>query len=125
MADENPTSEGLPLGELLTLPLFELADNLAERDIEAPDYLAAIPLTESLLTEICQNPSQDTSISIALEDVNVMRPDNSSDEGVHQLPATLIVNNGPVISVTVEIDDATYVSPQCDFMPEFDLGDED
>ena len=50
----------------LTLPLFLLNESLSERDVEQPDFEISVALDDELLAQICQNPSEDSSIAITI-----------------------------------------------------------
>lgn len=71
-------------------------------------------------------PSADSSIGISITDyeLNVI---NSSFSSVVQSEhdAQLTLTQGPLLSAVVTtVDELTFVSPQVDMMPTFDLGDE-
>ncbi len=111
----------------LTLPLFLFDDTLSERDLEVPDLQITITLDDDLLTQLCQNPSADSSIGITLADYQL----EAINEKYSTLPeaehyAQLTLSHGPLLSAMLNAqDEATFVSPQMDMMPTFDLGDED
>ncbi|WP_372857805.1 hypothetical protein [Pseudoalteromonas sp.] len=110
----------------LTLPLFILDETLSTRDLAQPDVEISVILSDELLTQLCQNPSADSSIGISITDyeLNVI---NSSFSSVVQSEhdAQLTLTQGPVLSAVVTtVDELTFVSPQVDMMPTFDLGDE-
>ena len=52
----------------LTLPLFYFDENLHSRDIESPDLLLHVTLSEELLAQLCQNPAVDSSVAIAINE---------------------------------------------------------
>ncbi|WP_409424429.1 hypothetical protein [Pseudoalteromonas sp. RW-H-Ap-1] len=110
----------------LTLPLFLLDETLSTRDLAQPDVEISVILSDELLTQLCQNPSADSSIGISITDyeLNVI---NSSFSSVVQSEhdAQLTLTQGPLLSAVVTtVDELTFVSPQVDMMPTFDLGDE-
>ncbi|NWL15118.1 hypothetical protein FHG08_04985 [Pseudoalteromonas sp. Scap03] len=110
----------------LTLPLFILDETLSTRDLAQPDVKISVILSDELLTQLCQNPSADSSIGISITDyeLNVI---NSSFSSVVQSEhdAQLTLTQGPLLSAVVTtVDELTFVSPQVDMMPTFDLGDE-
>ena len=110
----------------LTLPLFILDETLSTRDLAQPDVEISVILSDELLTQLCQNPSADSSIGISITDyeLNVI---NSSFSSVVQSEhdAQLTLTQGPLLSAVVTTaDELTFVSPQVDMMPTFDLGDE-
>ncbi|WP_377110219.1 hypothetical protein [Pseudoalteromonas sp. R86517] len=111
----------------LTLPLFILNESLSERDVEKPDLDISFALDDELLTQICQNPAPDSSIAISLKEYE-LAPHSSEFNALlnqeHDAQITLI--HGPLLSVVLNThDNQTFVSPQMDMMPTFDLGDED
>ncbi|WP_440054763.1 hypothetical protein ACSLBF_00900 [Pseudoalteromonas sp. T1lg65] len=111
----------------LELPLFLLNDNIENRDLEQPDLRLSVMLTDNLLANLCQNPTPEESISIPVVDYELN--DFSADvvelfNGEHQLQ--LLLNNGPVLSAILNVQDQLFVSPPVEMMPTFDLGlDED
>lgn len=110
----------------LTLPLFILDETLSTRDLAQPDVEISVILSDELLTQLCQNPGADSSIGISITDyeLNVI---NSSFSSVVQSEhdAQLTLTQGPLLSAVVTtVDELTFVSPQVDMMPTFDLGDE-
>ena len=110
----------------LTLPLFILDETLSTRDLAQPDVEISVILSDELLTQLCQNPSADSSIGISITDyeLNVI---NSSFSSVvrSEHDAQLTLTQGPLLSAVVNtVDELTFVSPQVDMMPTFDLGDE-
>lgn len=110
----------------LTLPLFLLDETLSDRDLQKPDFEVLIKLTDELIAEICQNPSEDSSIAVTVSDyelkiANCTYQHLLTDE--HNLHITLL--HGPVLSAVLHTQAAEFVSPQMDMMPTFDLGDED
>ncbi len=118
----------LAVGTNLILPLFIYDDSLSNRDTEHPDFSMSIELTQNMLDELCQNPDEDTSLCIYLDKyelIEVTEPYKSILKSEHM--AQLQINKGPCISLLLNLADGTsFVSPQMDFMPTFDLGiDED
>ena len=111
----------------LTLPLFLLNESLSDRDLEQPDFEILIPLDDDLLAQICQNPSEDSSIAITVTDYELLITDPVYTpvlEQPHSAQITLI--HGPVLSVVLNTENqGVFISPQMDMMPTFDLGDED
>lgn len=110
----------------LTLPLFLFDDSLNTRDIEQPDLLINVILDEALLTQLCQNPSADSSIAINLADYQLEVLNSQFSELVAQPhQAQLTLTQGPLLSALLSAEDErAFVSPQVDMMPTFDLGDE-
>lgn len=111
----------------LTLPLFLLDESLSARDLEQPDLEISAPLNDELLTQLCQNPNADSSIGISIVDYE-LKLINSSFENIMtgEHDAQLTLTQGPLLSAVVSTaGDLTFVSPQIDMMPTFDLGDED
>ncbi|CAI87828.1 MULTISPECIES: hypothetical protein [Pseudoalteromonas] len=111
----------------LTLPLFLFDDTLSDRDLEQPDFEISLPLDDELLTQLCQNPSEDSSIAISVESyqLTIVNPE-LADIAEQQHDAQLTLTRGPLLSaVLITADQQTFVSPQMDMMPTFDLGDED
>jgi len=110
----------------LTLPLFLFDDNLSARDIEQPDLLISVTLDEALLTQLCQNPSADSSIAINIADYQLEALNDLFSELVAQShQAQLTLTHGPLLSALLTAEDErAFVSPQVDMMPTFDLGDE-
>lgn len=111
----------------LTLPLFILNESLSERDVEKPDLDISFALTDDLLTQICQNPALDSSIAISLKEyVLELYSSEFNDVLNHEHDAQITLTHGPLLSVVLNMHDSqTFVSPQMDMMPTFDLGDED
>ncbi|MEJ2911289.1 hypothetical protein [Pseudoalteromonas sp. C12FD-1] len=111
----------------LTLPLFILNESLSERDVEKPDLDISFALTDDLLTQICQNPAPDSSIAISLKEyVLELYSSEFNDVLNHEHDAQITLTHGPLLSVVLNMHDSqTFVSPQMDMMPTFDLGDED
>jgi hypothetical protein len=110
----------------LTLPLFLLDESLSERDLAHPDFEISIPLDDELLSQLCQNPSENSSIAISVADYQLIITDPlflNILEQEHDAQITLI--RGPLLSVVLNTQQQlTFVSPQMDMMPTFDLGDE-
>ncbi|KPH57740.1 hypothetical protein AMS58_10270 [Pseudoalteromonas porphyrae] len=111
----------------LTLPLFLFDDTLNSRDLETPDLLLTVVLDETVLAQLCQNPGEDSSIGISITDYQL---EASSplflDLLNHEHQAQLTLTHGPLLSAMLDTDSGqTFVSPQMDMMPTFDLGDED
>jgi hypothetical protein len=111
----------------LTLPLFLYDHTLNERDIESPDFELTVLLNEELLTQLCQNPSQDSSIAISISGYVLKSINPTLSDVLSQThSAQLTLNHGPLLSAVLNTDnDSVFVSPQMDMMPTFDLGDED
>ncbi|KZN50431.1 hypothetical protein [Pseudoalteromonas luteoviolacea] len=112
----------------LTLPLFQLNEQLENRDIESPDMQLSVNLTSDLLANLCQNPAPEQSMSIPLEDYAVTDIEASFTAALndgHQ--AQLILNHGPVLSAVLSPvgEEMLFVSPPVDMMPTFDLGLDD
>ncbi|WP_419149587.1 hypothetical protein [Pseudoalteromonas 'SMAR'] len=111
----------------LSLPLFQLDDNIESRDMDAPDAEVAVLLSENLLANLCQNPEQEQSISFPIDDYELSNIANEVSELLchgHQLQ--LILNRGPVLSAVLNTDNgALFVSPPMEMMPTFDLGLDD
>lgn len=111
----------------LTLPLFLFDETLNQRDLEQPDLLLTIVLDDELLTQLCQNPSVDSSIGITINEYQLDAQNEAFaalTKQAHQ--AQLTLTHGPLLSAMLDADnDMTFVSPQMDMMPTFDLGDED
>ncbi|ATC80888.1 hypothetical protein PAGA_a0304 [Pseudoalteromonas agarivorans DSM 14585] len=111
----------------LTLPLFILNESLSERDLEKPDLDISFALDDELLTQICQNPAPDSSIAISLKEYE-LAPHSSEFNALlnQEHDAQITLTHGPLLSVVLNThDNQTFVSPQMDMMPTFDLGDED
>lgn len=111
----------------LTLPLFILDETLSTRDLAQPDFEIAVILSDELLTQLCQNPSADSSIGISLTayELSTINP-NFADVQESEHDAQLTLTQGPLLSAVVTTaENLTFVSPQVDMMPTFDLGDED
>jgi hypothetical protein len=110
----------------LTLPLFLLDETLSQRDLAQPDFEISIALNDELLAQLCQNPSESSSIAISVENYQLLisNPEFSALlEQEHD--AQLTLTHGPLLSgVLTTQDQLTFVSPQMDMMPTFDLGDE-
>ncbi|MFY8275274.1 hypothetical protein AAEU32_14195 [Pseudoalteromonas sp. SSDWG2] len=114
----------LSQGAVLSLPLFLLNDDLYARDIDAPDLLLEVTLDEDLLANLCQNPSAEQSVSLQLNEYQLVAQSEPVPQQEHQGMLTLSL--GPLLAAIVECDDGTsFVSPQLEMMPTFDLGDED
>ncbi|MFU2510262.1 hypothetical protein [Pseudoalteromonas sp. ASV78] len=111
----------------LTLPLFLFDENLNERDLETPDLLLSVLLDDDLLTQLCQNPAQDSSIAITISDYIVEAHNPAfADLVTDAHHAQLTLTHGPLLSAVLDtLSEQTFVSPQMDMMPTFDLGDED
>ncbi|MBH0028329.1 MULTISPECIES: hypothetical protein [unclassified Pseudoalteromonas] len=111
----------------LTLPLFLLDETLNERDLEQPDFEISISLNDELLAQICQNPSEDSSIAITLSNYQLLISDSIFSNVLEQEhDAQITLTHGPLLSVVLNTSELqTFVSPQMDMMPTFDLGDED
>ena len=89
----------------LSLPLFQLDDNIESRDMDAPDAEVAVLLSENLLANLCQNPEQEQSISFPIDDYELSNIANEVSELLchgHQLQ--LILNRGPVLSAVLNTD---------------------
>lgn len=111
----------------LTLPLFILDETLSTRDLAQPDLEISVILSDELLTQLCQNPSADSSIGISIAGYE-LHIFNSSFASIAQSEhhAQLTLTHGPLLSAIMTFEDnLTFVSPQVDMMPTFDLGDED
>lgn len=110
----------------LTLPLFYFDEHLNSRDIESPDLLLHVTLDENLLTQLCQNPAVDSSVAIALTDYRLealAEQYQSLIKGEHHAQLTLV--RGPLLSAMLSAEgDSSFVSPQVDMMPTFDLCDD-
>lgn len=111
----------------LTLPLFLLDETLSERDLEQPDFEISIALNDELLTQICQNPSEDSSVAITLSNYQLLITGSVYSATLEQEhDAQITLTHGPLLSVVLNTSEQqTFVSPQMDMMPTFDLGDED
>ncbi|BDF96323.1 hypothetical protein RC083_14490 [Pseudoalteromonas haloplanktis] len=111
----------------LTLPLFLFDETLNERDLEAPDLLISVLLDDDLLTQLCQNPTPDSSVAITIADYLVEAHNPAFSELVSQAHhAQLTLSHGPLLSAVLDTQsDHTFVSPQMDMMPTFDLGDDE
>ncbi|AQP99521.1 MULTISPECIES: hypothetical protein [Pseudoalteromonas] len=111
----------------LTLPLFLLDETLSERDLEQPDFEISIGLDDELLAQICQNPSEDSSIAITVNSYELLIADSPYLKILDQEhDAQITLTHGPLLSVILNTEDQkAFVSPQMDMMPTFDLGDED
>ncbi|PAJ73776.1 hypothetical protein CJF42_14110 [Pseudoalteromonas sp. NBT06-2] len=112
----------LALGTNLTLPLFLLDETLQNRDPEKPDFSIDIILDEDLVAHMCQAPEADSSIAIYINQYELINmPDEFKlfgDEHVSQIQVT----QGPSIAALVQFPDGTtFVSPQMDFLPTFDM----
>ena len=110
----------------LTLPLFLLNESLSERDVEQPDFEISVALDDELRAQICQNPSEDSSIAITITSYELLIAEPSYKYMLEQSHhAQITLNHGPVLSVVLNTEDQdVFVSPQMDMMPTFDLGDE-
>ncbi|WP_213609306.1 hypothetical protein [Pseudoalteromonas sp.] len=110
----------------LTLPLFILDETLSTRDLAQPDMEISVTLSDELLTQLCQNPNADSSIGISIAgyELHILNSSFASIvQSEHDAQLTLI--QGPLLSAAViTADNLTFVSPQIDMMPTFDLGDE-
>ncbi|KID55390.1 hypothetical protein JF50_21310 [Pseudoalteromonas luteoviolacea] len=112
----------------LTLPLFQLNEQLESRDIDSPDMQLSVNLTADLLANLCQNPAPEQNMSIPIEHYELTDIESSYtavlSEG-HQVQ--LILNHGPVLSAVLSpvSEDMLFVSPPVDMMPTFDLGLDD
>ncbi|MGS0536825.1 hypothetical protein [Pseudoalteromonas sp. SaAl2] len=111
----------------LTLPLFVFDETLSDRDLEKPDLLLTIVLDDELLTQLCQNPSADSSIAITINSYQLEAVDQTFAEIIDtDHDAQLTLTHGPLLSAVLNTQkETTFVSPQMDMMPTFDLGDED
>jgi hypothetical protein len=111
----------------LTLPLFLLDETLSERDLEQPDFEISISLNDELLAQICQNPSEDSSIAITVSGYELLISSSSYLNILEQEhDAQITLTHGPLLSIVLNTEaQKTFVSPQMDMMPTFDLGDED
>ncbi|MDX1727321.1 hypothetical protein LOC50_00545 [Pseudoalteromonas sp. SCSIO 43095] len=110
----------------LTLPLFILDETLSTRDLAQPDLEISVILSDELLTQLCQNPSADSSIGISIADYELNIINSSFATVAHsEHDAQLTITQGPLLSAVVTtVENLTFVSPQIDMMPTFDLGDE-
>ncbi|WP_404342277.1 hypothetical protein [Pseudoalteromonas mariniglutinosa] len=109
----------------LTLPLFCFDDSLPQRDIDSPDLLLNVLLSDELLAQLCQNPAIDSSVAITLSDYQLTSVNERFTVNTEH-SAQLTLAHGPLLSAVVSTsDDISFVSPQVDMMPTFDLGDED
>lgn len=110
----------------LSLPLFLLNDEIESRDIESPDVVLNVVLDETLLANLCQNPSTEQSVSITLEQYQLEVLTSAFSgllESSHQ--AQLLLNHGPVLSAVLSNDaEQMFISPPMEMMPTFDLGEE-
>lgn len=111
----------------LTLPLFLFDETLSERDLDTPDLLLTIVLDDDLLTQLCQNPNSDSSIGISIADYQIEAVNGAYSALIDaEHHAQLTLTHGPLLSAMLDTQsEATFVSPQMDMMPTFDLGDED
>ncbi|BBN80133.1 hypothetical protein PA25_01180 [Pseudoalteromonas sp. A25] len=116
-------SENTPL----VLPLFLLNDTIEQRDIEHPDLTLEVTLDETLLANLCQNPSIEENISINLAQYSLSAHETEYETAIssaHQ--AQLILNHGPVLSAVVSLEsELVFISPPMEMMPTFDLGEEE
>ena len=110
----------------LTLPLFLLNESLSERDVEQPDFEISVALDDELLAQICQNPSEDSSIAITITSYELLIADPSYKYMLEQSHhAQITLNHGSLLSVVLNTENQdVFISPQMDMMPTFDLGDE-
>ena len=113
----------LVAGNLLSLPLFFLNEQLAERDLEKPDLIIDITLDDALLAELCINPAVDESACLYIENYALSSVSEHFkvmlESGHH---AELQINHGPMIAVLLNTEDEqVFVSPHIDCMPTFDL----
>ncbi|MBH0070315.1 MULTISPECIES: hypothetical protein [unclassified Pseudoalteromonas] len=111
----------------LTLPLFLLDESLSNRDLEQPDFEISIGLDDELLAQICQNPSEDSSVAITVSGYELLIT-NSLYLAIldQEHDAQITLTHGPLLSIVLNTEGQnTFVSPQMDMMPTFDLGDED
>ncbi|WP_105253895.1 hypothetical protein [Pseudoalteromonas sp. T1lg75] len=114
----------LSQGAVLSLPLFVLNDSLYARDMNEPDLLLEVTLDEELLAHLCQNPSAEQSVSLQLSTYELRPRAQPLLSCEHQ--AMLILSRGPLLAAVLECSDGqSYVSPQLEMMPTFDLGDDD
>ncbi|WP_462156749.1 hypothetical protein [Pseudoalteromonas sp. GB56] len=114
----------LSQGAVLSLPLFVLDENLYTRDMSEPDLLLEVELDENLLAHLCQNPPEDQSVSLQLPAYQLCAQSVPVPEQAHH--AMLTLTRGPLLAAVVECEDGqSFVSPQLEMMPTFDLGDED
>ncbi|WP_372762275.1 hypothetical protein [Pseudoalteromonas sp.] len=111
----------------LTLPLFMLDESLSSRDLTQPDFEIAIVLDDELLAQLCQNPSASSSIAITVQDYQLIINNPTFSALLEQQhDAQLTLTHGPLLSAVLTTQEQhTFVSPQMDMMPTFDLGDED
>ncbi|WP_338366286.1 hypothetical protein [uncultured Pseudoalteromonas sp.] len=111
----------------LTLPLFILNESLSERDVEKPDLEISFALNDELLTQICQNPAPDSSVAISLDNFELEVHSREFNELLdYEHDAHITLTHGPLLSVVLNTQKHdSFVSPQMDMMPTFDLGDED
>ncbi|MDP4982716.1 hypothetical protein [Pseudoalteromonas tunicata] len=114
----------LVAGNLLSLPLFFLNEQLAQRDLEQPDLVIDITLDDALLAELCINPAPEESACLYIENYALSAISEqfkvTLDNGHH---AELQINHGPMIAVLLNTEDEqVFVSPHIDCMPTFDLG---
>lgn len=110
--------------EVLSVPLFILDDTLEQRDIEQPDAIINIQLNEHLMAELCQNPSADQRICLYISDYELEVIRSHLFAGERPDVVELHLSQGPSLSVlyTSTEDSIQFVSPELEFMPEFDLG---
>lgn len=111
----------------LSLPLFLLNEEIENRDIESPDLLLSVVLDETLLANLCQNPSVDERVSINLDEytLDVKNDDFSQILSQHH-QAQLLLNHGPILSAVLSNEaEHVFISPPMEMMPTFDLGDEE
>ncbi|KAF7772424.1 hypothetical protein PCIT_a2489 [Pseudoalteromonas citrea] len=110
----------------LSLPLFLLNDEIESRDIEAPDLVLNVVLDETLLANLCQNPSAEESVSITLDNYQLEVVDSTFSKLLEQShQAQLLLNHGPVLSAVLSDEtEQVFISPPIEMMPTFDLGEE-
>ncbi|CAM4196493.1 hypothetical protein [Pseudoalteromonas ostreae] len=111
----------------LTLPLFLFDETLNERDLSTPDLSLSVLLDDDLLIQLCQNPAPDSSIAITISDYMVEAHNPAFADVTREAHhAQLTLTHGPLLSAVLDAkSEQTFVSPQMDMMPTFDLGDED
>lgn len=110
--------------EILSLPLFLLNDMISERDMAEPDLIAHIKLNEHMMAELCQNPSEEASHCLYVTEYELELCNETFSEIVQTAHCLeLHLKRGPVLAAVLSDDEGPrMVSPELEFMPEFDVG---
>lgn len=113
--------------QTLSLELYLLTPALTEEQAVTSDATIDIILSENLMAELCQNPADEQTNCLYIQDYKIQPNNQQHAEILTAVDSVqLHINHGPSLGVLVECGEQLFVSEQISYMPEFDLGlDED